>query len=133
MKINYIAFIAFTLFNKFWTDHWQDSQPSLQLEHMGSLFQFFSRPYFALIHQNFDPYFHSHWINDPQVPCYRGLHRIRKKSAINAKQHFFFEFYIDKIAMRKKLANLPAHTLRTLAFFRNILLTSTCDELNSFF
>ena len=34
-----------------------------------------------------------------------------KKSATNAKQYFFSKFYIDEIAMRKKRANLPMHTL----------------------
>ena len=112
MKINYIAFIAFTLFNKFWTDHWQDSQPSLQLHFIWvACFNFFHiliSPSFIktmiLAFLPIEPMFH----RCIAVKDFTELEKVRYK----CKTKCFSKFYIDEIAMRKKRANLPMHTLQ---------------------
>ena len=56
-----------------------------------------------------------------------------KQVRCKCKTIFFPEFYIDEITMRKTLANFKRIPYLNPSLFRNVLLTSTCDELNSFF
>ena len=110
MKINYIAFIAFTFFNKFWTDHWPDSQPSFSYRTKVACFNF--------VHVLISPSFtktmilaflpiESMFQRCIAIDDFTELKQVRCK----CKTIFFPEFYIDEITMRKTLENLQTHTL----------------------